>query len=233
MILRYFISILLYFLILSPVLGQEGRIKGLRVGYDISRLALLLPYIDTTRTAFEVSADFEIKPYYYATLEYGQQQVNFTTDWYEYSSDGYYVRAGFDYNFLGKKLPLEQYEMLFMGLRYGYASYSHSAGNLIVDDNYWGDISVESLGPVNLYAHWLEIAGGIRGELFKNCFIGWSFRARLMMHQRLDEVIYPYYIPGFGAGNKKANIGFNFYIYYRIPLYRVKAKVKVEENLVN
>ena len=227
--MRYFFNILLFFLVLSPLTGQEGRIKGLRLGYDLSRIPL--PLIDTTRTAFEVSADFEVKPYYYATVEYGQQQVHFTNEWYEYASDGYYVRAGFDYNFLGKKISVKQYEMVFGGFRYCYASYTHWAHNIYVGDNYWGDVSIGSFEPVKLYAHWFELTGGIRGELFKNCFIGWSFRGRLMLYQRLDEMMYPYYIPGFGKGDKKAAIGFNYYILFRIPLYKVKNKpgTEVEE----
>ena len=226
---KYCISLLLLFFIVGTLAGQEGRIKGLRIGYDLSRLPVsYMPLIDSTRTAFEVSADFEVKPKYYAVFEYGQQQVNFTNGWYGYSSEGYYWRAGFDYNFLGKKLLTNQYEMVFMGLRYAHASYNHSANNLYITDNYWGEVTIENYGPVNLSANWLEIAGGIRGELFKNCFIGWSFRARLMIAQKRDETLTPYFIPGFGAGDKKSRIGFNYYIYYRIPLYKVKAKAEQE-----
>jgi len=202
--------------------GQEGRIKGIRVGYDLSRI--VLPYVDTTRKAFEISADFEVKPFYYAVAEYGQQKVDIRNEFYEYASDGYYLRVGFDYNFLGEKLSVDQYEMIFGGLRYGFASYDHSANHLYIPDNYWGDVLIESLGPVKLNAHWFEITGGIRGELFRNVFVGWSFRARLMLFQLKDEIMYPYYIPGFGSGNRKATIGFNYYIYYKIPLYKVKAK---------
>ncbi len=221
-ILKYFFKTVLLLLFINPLMSQEGRIKGLRIGYDLSRI--LLPYIDTTRSAFEVSADFEVKPYYYATAEYGQQQVNFTNEWYNYSSDGYYFRLGLDYNFLGKKIAVNQYEMVFGGFRYGYASYSHSASNIYVPDNYWGDVTLPALEPVTLFAHWFEITGGIRGELFKNCFIGWSFRARLMIYQHNDEVMYPYFVPGFGQGDRKSAIGFNYYILYRIPFYKVKAK---------
>ena len=221
--LKYCISLLLlFFLVLGNASGQEGRIKGLRVGYDVSRV--LLPYIDTTRTAFEFSADFEVRPYYYLVAEYGRQKVNFTNQWYEYASEGYFYRVGFDYNFLGKKLPVNHYEMVFMGFRYGHASYSHWLDSIYVGDNYWGDVFIENYGPVDLHANWFEITGGIRGELFKNCFIGWNFRARVMINQKKDDTIYPYYIPGFGLGDRKTTIGFNYYILFRIPLYKVKAR---------
>jgi hypothetical protein len=220
-------------MILNQIDGQEGRIKGLRLGYDLSRLALqlgydhpdiALPFLDTTRTAFELSADFEVKPYYYAVAEYGQQQVHFINDFYNYSSDGYYFRIGFDYNFLGEKLRVDQYEMIFGGIRYGFASCNHHALDVYIPDNYWGDVSIGELAPVRVNAHWFELAGGIRGELFKNVFIGWSFRARLMIYCQSDEVMYPYYIPGFGSGNRKTAIGFTYYVYYKIPFYKVKAK---------
>ena len=227
-ILKYCFNIFLLFLVINPLSAQEGRIKGLRLGYDLSRI--VMSYLDTTRTGFEFSADFEIKQCCYLTAEYGQQKVQFTNQWYKYASDGYYFRAGFDYNFLGKKISVNQYEMVFGGLRYGYASYDHQTTNLFIPDNYWGNVTIEDLGKVKLSAHWFEIAAGIRGELFKNCFIGWSFRARLMLYQDKDETIYPYYIPGFGAGDKKGGIGFTYYIYYRIPFYKGKSKPEAPEK---
>jgi len=223
-IFRYCFNLLAVFLVLNQVAAQEGRIKGLRLGYDLSRLALLLPDVDTSRKAFEVSADFEIKPFYYAVAEYGRQKVHVANDYYDYSSDGNYFRIGFDYNFLGKKLSVDRYEMVFGGIRYCFSSCTHQATDLYIPDNYWGDVHIGGLSSSKVTANWLELTAGIRGELIKNVFVGWSFRARLMMFGKQDEVMYPYYIPGFGTGNRKAAIGFNYYVYYKIPFYTVKPK---------
>jgi hypothetical protein len=218
--LKYCFSILLFFVCFFSASAQAGRIKGVRFGYDLSRAAL--PYIERERKGFEFSTDFEVKLNYYATAEYGQQKVSFKKTGYDYNSDGYYFRLGFDYNYSKNNKDITQYEMVFGGIRFGYSNYSHEAANISIAENYWGTETVAVLPPVSLTAHWFEVTAGIRGELFKNFFVGWSFRGRVMLWQKKDANMYAYNIPGYGAGNKKSQLGFNYSIYYRIPLFKTK-----------
>jgi hypothetical protein len=216
----YCFSIICTFFFLFHASGQEGRIKGIRIGYDISRIALL--YLEPERKAFEVSADFEVKLNYYLTVEYGQQQVDLNKPIYHYASDGNYFRVGFDYNYARNKKNVSQYEMVFGGIRFGHSGYRQDASLLVLPENYWGTGTVGPLPLENLTANWFEITVGIRGEIFKNFFIGWSFRGKIMLWQKKDVNMNAYNIPGFGAGNKKSNLGFNYYVYYRIPLYKTR-----------
>jgi hypothetical protein len=195
--------------------AQEERIKGLRLGYDISRLALY--YLESERTAFEVSADYEIKRNFYITLEGGMQKYRLVDTLYNYNSDGYYTRLGLDYNILKNRAD-NQYEMVFGGVRYGYSRLNHTADNIIIGANYWGDEDITELESSTIQAHWIEATAGVRAELFKNVFIGWSFRWRVMIYQSRVPVMKPIYIPGYGKGDKKSLIGFNYYVYVRIPL---------------
>ncbi len=205
--------------------AQPGRKKGLRIGYDLSRTAL--GYIDTDRKPFEVSADFEVAPRYYATVEYGQELVSKENDLYSYSSTGSFARIGVDINSMQKKLTVDQYEMMYLGLRYGFASYQYQVPNLTITDNYWGGRSVTSSTRVPLgETHWFEVVGGIRGEIFPNFFIGWAFRARLRLHSPDNTIMDPLYIPGYGKGSKRLNMGFSYSIFYRIPMYTVGGRVK-------
>jgi hypothetical protein len=219
-IYRYCFSGLLIIWFILPSAAQEGRIKGIRIGYDLSRSTL--QYLQPERKAFEISGDFEIKQNYYLTAEYGQQIVDMKNPGYDYVSDGYYARMGLDYNFSKNKKDVNAYEMVFGGLRYGYANYSHQATNIIFQSNYWGTETLNSLPEFNMNAHWFEVVAGVRGELFKNFFIGWSFRGRVMIWQKKDSAMYTYNIPGYGKGNKKSQVGFNYSVYYRIPLYKTK-----------
>ncbi len=227
-IFKYCTSGLLCTVCLFNTVAQEGRIKGIRIGYDLSRSALY--YLEPVRKAFEVSADFEVKQNYYATLEYGQQQVDLIKTGFDYTSDGYYSRMGLDYNFSKKKMEVNHYEMVFGGFRYGFANYSILAENIVIAENYWGDQTISDLSANDLSAHWFEVVAGVRGELFKNFFMGWSFRGRVMVWQKKDPTIYAYNIPGFGSGNKKAQLGFNYSIYYRIPLFKTKNKPSPEQT---
>jgi len=230
---RYTFKLVMLFLIPAASFCQADksdsvlfRKYGPRFSFDVFRVILdKVPGLDTARTGFEVTADFEISKAYYLVAEYGQQKLDFSTNLFDYASEGYFFRAGIDYNFLQKKLPLNQYEMFFGGIRYCFSSYSHAAGNILIRDNLFGVPEPIDVGPIDLWASWIEVTGGIRGEIFRNFFIGWTFRGRLMLFQKKDEVMAPYFIPGFGSGNKRTSIGFNYYVSYKIPLYKKKFEI--------
>ncbi len=228
---KYCFSLLLCFLSVVPTYSQEEqdiekpRVRGLRFGVDLSRFTLY--YFEPERTAYEFSVDFETVRNLYPVVEFGLQDIQMEKPIYTYQSEGYYFRFGIDYNFQ-KKQSIDQYEMVFAGFRYSFSKLSHSADNILIIDDYWGDYYAPAVPENTSYAHWFEITSGIRAELFRNFFIGWSFRVRILLAQTKDHVMEPYYIPGFGRGNKRAGIGFNYSIYYRIPLIKTIPKVRQE-----
>jgi hypothetical protein len=218
---KYFFSILFFVFYLISGYSQELRVKGIRFGVDISRFALL--YFAPERTNYEVSADFEIKRNIYPAIEYGTQSVNLKKSTYNYYSEGTYVRFGTDYNFQ-KNVKENAYDMIFGGIRFGMATFTHYAENITIENNYWGNYFYGSVAKKNLKAYWIEASAGVRAELFKNFFMGWSLRGRILIKKTGDEYMYPYNIPGFGKGNKKSRLGFNYSLYYRIPIYKEKMK---------
>jgi hypothetical protein len=186
-----------------------------------------LYYFQPERTGYEFSVDYELKLNYYPAFEFGLQNIKLDEPTYYYESSGFYFRLGLDYNFQ-KNLAFDQYEMVFFGFRYGFSRQEHSADNIIIENDYWGDYYAESVPKSPFAAHWIELSGGIRAELFRNIFIGWSIRGRLLLVQTKDAAMEPYYIPGFGKGGKRVSLGFNYSIYYRIPLLKVKSKMPLE-----
>lgn len=223
-ILRSICSILLLFAVSGAGAQEETimyRTRGLRVGYDLSRLALPLVY--GGRTGMELSADVDINMNYYAAAEAGFLNVDYEAVSYNYASDGFYFRLGMDHNFL-KNISVDQYETVFGGLRIGYASVSHSASDIEILPNYWGSGLLRYANATTVNTVWLEVAGGVKAELFKNIFIGWSFRARLRLHQTRDPVMDPVFVPGFGRGENRTNIGFTYSVFYRIPFMKYVPK---------
>jgi hypothetical protein len=215
--LNFIFDLLILISFLQPVHSQQTRIRGLRLGYDISRLALY--YFEPERKEMNFSADFEIKTHIYSAFEYGMQDVKMNNDLYSYQSEGSYFTIGFDKNYL-KNIELNQYEMLYGGIRYGYARYSHSASDITIVSDYWGNYTGATVPETKASAHWLELVGGIKGELFKNFFVGWSFRARYLLYQSKDNPLDPYHVPGFGSLKNRTSLGFTYSIYYRIPMYK-------------
>lgn len=227
-ILKYFFNSLLLFSIILPVNAQDERIRGLRIGYDVSRLAYI--FLGEGRSEMEFSLDLEVAKNIYPVLEFGTGRLNISQSGFDYHAGGAYFRLGVDRNYL-KKLKTSQYEMLFGGLRYGYSRFTHSAENITIRDEVWGDYYGGEVAPMTVNAHWLEIAGGIRGELFRNFFIGWSFRYCRLLYHSANDAMLPYMIPGFGIYDKqKGHLGFTYSIFYRIPLYKVDYSGKKESG---
>lgn len=237
--LKYFFSTsVLCFLFISAN-SQTERIKGLRLGIDISRFSLY--YFDPGRTCFQVSADFEAIDNLYPIIEYGQQTVSLLKYGaegsqsnlllYNYKSQGSYYRIGADYNFLKSKAH-NQYDMVFLGFRIGYANMKHSAEDISIDTvgSYWGQYTGGTIPQNNIKAYWIEVTPGIRAEIFKNFFMGWSISGRIMLKQSKDDYMDPYNIPGYGNGSSKTGIGFNYSIFYRIPIFKEKIKIPVTKE---
>ena len=209
---------------INSVSAQENdlRIRGLRLGYDLSKLSNYV--FRPEQTEIEFSLDMEVARNTYTIVEFGLADIDFSASNYDYEASGYFIRAGVDRNLL-KKLTVNQYEMLYGGIRYGFASFNQEARNIQISDPYWGDFSGGAVPRERVNAHWVEINVGLRGEIFRNFFIGWGFRGRILIDQSAGEYMAPYLIPGFGVfDNKKTNIGFTYSIYYRIPIYKVEYK---------
>lgn len=226
-ILKYFFSIGVLFLISGSLFAQTQRTKGLRIGVDLSRFSFY--YLQPEREGYEFSGDFEVKRDLYIVGEYGIENVTIEKESYNYKSEGYYFRAGFDRNFLKSENPNE-YEMVFGGIRYGYASQEHLAENIFIQNPYWQMNPISTIPATKCNTHWMEVVAGVRAELFWNISIGWSVRGKIRLANSGYGNLIPYNVPGYGNGAKKSNLGLNFSIYYRIPLFKQTVDYKKPES---
>ena len=216
----YSFSLIILFLCSTVVFSQTERTVGLRLGFDVSRLSLY--YFQPERKNIEVSSDMELFKRLYPTIELGWNDIKLKNDsLYDYYSNGYYARIGFDHNFLKPENNNDK-EMFIGGIRYGYSFFNDYAENIIIKDNYWGDFN-GNLSKRSLNAQWLEFVAGFKVEVFKNLFLGWTLRGRILITKSKEKTD-PYWIPGFGKGSAKTSVGFNYSIFYSIPLYKTKHK---------
>lgn len=219
-ILKYIFSFLL-FVSSTSLNAQEKEWNGISVGCDLSKF--IVPIIDTTRFGWEFSGDFEILKDLFIAAELGSNSTNFTKPGYEYSSNGAYTRLGVDYNFM-KHIDLESKDKMFVGLRYGFTTFTHDANQINIKDKSWGDFEGGDVEPTWLAANWLEVGAGIRARLFNNFYLGWSARIRIKLGVSNDGVMQPYYIPGYGNPWNNTSAGFNYSLYYKIPIYKRTVK---------
>lgn len=217
-ILKYIFSLILI-LATQKIKAQEAEWKSLSVGADLSRF--VVPFIDSTRYGWEASADYELLKDLFIAAEIGSQTTQFTSSAYHYHSNGGYTRLGADYNYM-KHLDAESTDHLLIGLRYGFSTFFHEADQITISDPYWGDVTNESIPRKWLSDNWFEIATGMRANIFNNFYLSWSVRFKVNLWQQADENLQPYYIPGYGRGWNNSAIGFNYSIYYKIPIYKKK-----------
>ena len=192
------------------------RTVGPRFGIDLSRF-VVMPFVPEIRS-FEFSVDFEVKPNIYPVFEAGFATVSFSDTNYSYDGSGIYFRAGIDYNMLELE-KRNDYSMGFIGARYCISLNRFSADNIILPDPYWGDLNT-SIAEQSGHNHWIEVAAGIRVELFNNLFMGWSARGRVMLYKSKFEQMIPYYVPGFGDPERRASWDINYSVYYKIPMLK-------------
>jgi hypothetical protein len=191
-------------------------IKSLRFGVDL--IPPLSSFLLGGRTGFEAQADLEFKKDFFLVLEPGFLTASYSDTTFNYKSNGTYLRLGIERNFLNNP-KFKGNEVVTIGLRYGISRMQNSASNILIPPSYWNQESNwVSIPEQSFWAHWIEVKAGIKAELVKNLFIGWSVAGRVMLSSGHPSNMTPYLIPGFGRGDRKTTAGFNYYIAYRIPI---------------
>ena len=227
---KYTFSLALTILSLSTW-AQKADWHGLSLGADLSRI--VVPFLDSTRLGWEVSGDYEITKDLFGCVEIGSQTTHLNAPNYNYSSSGAYTRLGVDYNYM-KHVDDKSPDQLLIGLRYGFTTFFHEANNIVVKNDVWGNMENGSIERNWLSANWMEIVTGMRAHLFNNFYLGWSARFRVKLWFQDDPKMQPYYIPGYGRGWNSSWIGFNYSLYYKIPIVKKRTpKVSDETNKEN
>jgi len=95
----------------------------------------------------------------------------------------------------------------------------------VIPTNYLDEVTVQTdRNYSGLSAHWLELVGGAKAELFDNLFLGVSVRINVLITDKKPADFDNLYIPGFNRtydGN--FGVGLNYTLSYFIPLYKKQA----------
>ena len=193
--------------------GASGPfIYYLRIGANVSRP--LIAFAEPARFGIEGVADLNINHEYFAVAEAGFSRRNLSEENYQIKENGIFLRLGADKNFYK-----EFDDVVAVGARLGFAFYNRGAPYFKVEDGYWGDYS-GSLASDSFFKQWAEVVLVLKTELVTNLYMGWNLRGKLLLFDKGDEFMDHRYIPGFGEGEVKTKLGFDFYLYYRFPVRR-------------
>ena len=142
---------------------------------------------------------------------------------FEYQNVGYFGRVGVDYNLIHRLLDREA---IVLGVRYGFANFSHKL-NYNIDDRYW-DLEVvdnprtrysRQIDEKNMSFQWAEINTGIKVNLARKGFLShmymsYLFRIQMRIKQPTDVLAKPTTIAGFGQNDKPVHLGFSYFLSY-------------------
>ena len=192
------------------------RTYGPRIGLDIVRFAKLLA--EPTEIGAEASLDLEVYKNIYAVMEAGYNSISIEEESFTYILNGAYTRIGMDYNLLPVK-DRSVHHAIFLGGRYGISRFKHEADNIVSPNSYWGDFSLDQYVNSS-FGQWVELTGGMKTELLKNFFLGWTVRYKILLSKGNDQVMDPYSIPGYGRGNTNRGFGISYSVLYKFPVIK-------------
>lgn len=199
---------------------------GLRVGVDLYKLTRGL--YDKDYKGVEFVGDWRLTKKYYLAAELGYENKTTDDDRLNSSASGTYLKAGFDYNFYENWLDMEN--LITIGLRGGFSSFSQDLNSYkIYNPNpYWGELPSIATNQKysGLSASWLEVAMGIKAEVFDNIFVGFGVQLKLLATNKKPSGFDNLYIPGFNRTyDGSFGVGFNYTVSYFIPIYKKKIKI--------
>lgn len=187
-------------------------IHQLRFGFDLYRIAYNIMY--PSRTGYEAQVDYALtrKTYLVAETGFGGGKIDY--DFLKYDTKAYFLRLGLDQQFLDV-ISDRDFDIGFIGVRLATAVGNRSAVTYTVPSPF-GPPSEGTADAQNYAVFWGEITGGIKVEVWKGLFVGWSIRGKFMFNSGVFKDLSPNYIPGYGKGDKTTNFDFNFYLSYAL-----------------
>jgi hypothetical protein len=227
--LKYFISVLI-FLISFSVVSQKKKVKdtvpevykdryGIRLGIDV--IQPIYSLFDENKKGLEIVADYRVSKIFYVAAELGYNDVTTFEDFYNFTTNGSYIKLGADVNVYKNWIGMEN--IILVGLRYGFSVFDQTLNDGIIDADPF--LPVEELPePVNysgLTASWFSIVLGLKVEVAHNLFLGFSFSGNVLLSSEEPENFKNLYIPGFNRVYINNNgLSFNYTVSYLIPFYK-------------
>ena len=204
---------------------------GVRFGADI--LKLIQSFYDKNYKGIEFVGDYRLTKNYYLAGELGNENTTIEDEKLSFTTQGTYLKVGFDYNSYENWLDMKN--MLYIGMRYGASTFSQTLNSYKIynTSSYFPEIpSVISGEKFNgLTSQWVEVVFGLKAEVLKNIYLGFSIRMNRLITNTKPDNFDNLYIPGFNRTyNGDFGIGFNYSVSYFLPLYKTKLNHKKDPN---
>jgi hypothetical protein len=196
---------------------------GLRVGVDLFKLTRGL--YDKDYQGIEFVGDYRFTKRYFLAAEIGAENKTTDDSRMNFTTKGSYLKAGFDYN--GYQNWLDMENIISIGMRYGFSTFSQELNNYRIynSSQYFGESQTINSGEKfnGLTASWIEVVAGLKAQVLKNVFVGFSLRLNTLITNKKPDNFDNLYIPGFNRTyNGTFGVGMNYTVSYFIPIYKKK-----------
>jgi len=186
----------------------QGITVGVEFGGPIRKLLS-----DNWSTSAKMDINFKNK--YLPTFEFGQASYDKTGETgVHYTTTGLFLKAGLNLPVVIHGAKAE--DLFYVGLHYGFSSFSYNLGNLTYQDGYWNQPVTSSLTGEKSVAGWADAVAGVRIKVLGPFSLGWSIHYKTTLHVSDGANSVPQYIPGYGQ-NVKPFSSINAHLYYRLP----------------
>lgn len=179
---------------------------------------------------YEIAAELDLHNRFFPVWEIGvgyadntPEELNFTYR----TKPSLYNRVGMNYNFGYNK---EAMSFFYIGLRYGFSVFTYDIDNITMESSYWEETEQLRIAGQKSWAHWGELLGGLRVQVYKNFYMGWTVRYRMMFGYKKNDRSQPWFIPGFGP--EGSPFGFTYTVGYRFSFDKKKEKKGTETTPV-
>ena len=157
---------------------------GLRVGVDLFKLTR--SFYEKDYRGIELVGDFKLTRKHYIAAEIGTENKTVDDDRLNFTTKGTYLKAGFDFN--GYENWLGMNNMLYVGMRYGFSSFSQTLNSYeVYNPNQYFDEAPETVSGEKfngLTAQWMEVVAGVKAEVFNNIYVGFSLRVNRLFSNK-------------------------------------------------
>ncbi|MBF0693590.1 MAG: hypothetical protein IR153_00860 [Flavobacterium sp.] len=211
---------------IAPVKVKSDR-YGIRVGADLYRIAR--SFYDDNYQGFEVVGDYRLTKKFYLAAELGNEEKTTDDERLNFTTNGSYLKVGFDYNTYENWLDMEN--IIHIGLRYGFSTFSQKLHSYEIynQNSYLGEAPIVAPGQEfdGLNASWIEVVAGVKVEVLNNVFVGFSARVNRIVSNKQPDNFSNLFIPGFNRTyDGDFGVGFNYTVSYFIPIYKKSATKK-------
>ena len=193
-----------------PKIKPSYKPTAARFGANIIRFGRTA--FDQDHSSWDVTGDIDFHNYM-LEVSYGRESSVLNTESFDYENNGSFFRTGVDINFIKDKT---EGNALLLGLKYVRGTYDET---FIFDDSdeIFNQSESFELNNESLRSRWLEANVGLKVKMWEQLFVGFYFRYRFNRVVAGDREFGTYRIPGYGLEERRTIVGFDYYVFWRIP----------------